>query len=311
MHWHRKKKNEPAENPDIVYLHKPEPCVCGGNTTTLDKSAPHVITSRDIVYFEVFSALHGDAVGSDGGPIGYISAFAAPDGEGTFIMLQESEWPRESAERRASWAWIKGSVFPALAEIAEKHEFAKNNGYSSFTHGLPENFGGAINVKYASGEKIYVADNQGAVLTTEAATDIAKVFGDALKGERIAIPKAERIAAIRFSETRGDGGYTKAELTVSPDGTAVNRRESKYDGPTVYRSEKAVDAETVAKIRRNIDENGLLAWGGLPDIGYKFSSDSEMTFVLDDGSEITVRDGRQTPDSISRGYFKVELEIKT
>lgn len=311
MFRHRKKKEEPGENPNIIYLSKPDPVACGGRTAKLDKSAPHVITSRDIVYFEVFSALHGDAVGSDGGPIGYISAFAAPDGEGTFIMLQESEWPRESAERRASWAWIKGSVFPALAEIAEKHEFAKNNGYSSFTHGLPENFGGAINVKYASGEKIYVADNQGAVLTTEAATDIAKVFGDALKGERIAIPKAERIAAIRFYEKRKNGGYTVAELTIAPDGTAVNRKESKYDGPTVYNSEKAVDAATVANIRRNIDETGLLAWGGLPDTGYKSGSDSEMTFVFSDGSETTIRSGRLVPDAIKQGYFNVQLEITT
>ena len=311
MFRHRKKKEEPGENPNIIYLSKPDPVACGGRTATLDKSAPHTIVSHEMVLFDVFSALHGGAIGSKGGPIGYISAFAVPDGEGTFILLEESEGFFTGGERTTEWAWIKKDIFPALCDVAEKHGFAKNNGYSSFTHGLPQNFGGTINIKYASGESIYVADNQGAVISEEAASEIAKLFGEALSSERFRIPEAEGITAIRFYEKRKNGGYTVAELTIAPDGTAVNRKESKYDGPEIYKSEKEVDPETVAAIRRNIDDTGLLAWSGIPDNGFKSINDSELTFVFADGSETAVRSGRLVPDAIKQGYFNVQLEITT
>ena len=311
MFWNRKKADKPDEDGDIIYLHKPEPCVCGGNTTTLNKKAPRTIESHEMVFFEVFSALNGEATGSKGQEISYISAFAAPDGEGTFVFLEESEWFGRGAEREHSAAWVKGDIFPALADIAEKYGFVKNNGYSSHTAGLPDNFGGVINIKYASGEWIKVSDNQSAVISAEAATEIAKAFCEAMKGERLNIPKAEDITAIRYDCVRKDGGYTKAELTVLPDGTAVNRRESKYDGPQVYNSEKPVDAETVAEIKKNIDETALLAWGGLPGNGFDYTEDSQLSFVLKDGREITVRSGREIPDRLRDGFFNVQLEITT
>ena len=304
------KKNDKKDG-DVIVIREPEPDVCGGNTATLDRSAPKTITSREMTLFEASCALYGEAEGSKGGRLNRISAFAAPDGEGTFALLDESYEDQERSGNDVSWAWIKGDIFAELCDIAEEYGFAKNNGFSSFTNGLPDNFGGVINVKYASGERIYVSDNQSPVISCEAATKIAKTFARAIAGKKINIPKAEEIKVVRFCESRDDGHYAKAELTILPDGTAVNRKESKYGGPEVYKSEKTIDAATVEAIRENIDETGLLAWGGLPDDGFARREKAELTFVLENGKEITVENGRQVPDRLQNGFFDLQLEITT
>ena len=53
------------------------------------------------------------------------------------------------------------------------------------------------------------------------------------------------LCEIRFSESRKNGGFTEATLTLKPDGTGENAKKSKYDGPEVYKSIKEVDKETV------------------------------------------------------------------
>ncbi len=105
-----------------------------------------------------------------------------------------------------------------------------------------------------------------------------------------------------------NGGFTRAELSILPDGTGSNKKRSRYDDPKVYESEKPVDRETVDAIKKNVADTGLLAWAGLPDCSY-ISGDKRLTFVFSGGERISVRGGRNVPDQLSGGFFNVELEM--
>ena len=289
----------------VVVLKRTRKGECGGTDATLDKSAPKTIVSEEMTLFDVTSALHGD------GALGYVSAFAAPAGEGTFLFLETGESFQRRAEKSASWALVKADVFPALARLARECELAKQNGYHSKTHGLPENFGGSVRIEYKSGERISYSDNQTPILTLEEGEKIASLFREAMAGEKVALPDAGSLVEIRFAEERENGAFTHAHLTINADGTATNKKSSRFDDPTVYESEKDVDAKSVAAIRRSIADTGLLAWAALPANGYGFSADKSLTFVFANGSEITVRDDRLVPDQLRRGFFNVELEMTT
>jgi len=310
-----KKKNGETENDDIVILRKTAPGTCGGTDAYLDKKAPNTIVSEDMISFDVTSALgySQEQFPEPYGKMGYVSAFAEPAGEGTFVFLSKGDVPRRLAEKTKSWAVIKKNVFPELDRIVRENDIAKNNGFHSTTHGLPENFGGGIYIEYASGEKISISDNQSPVLSVKTAVEIARFFDEALKSERVELPDVSSVKEIRFSEERKNGGFTKAVLTLLPDGTGVNAKKQKFDSPEVYETEKPVDADTVSKIKSVIVEKGLFAQALLPEENNRFSinENKTLTFVLEDGAEITVKNRRVLPKPISGGFFDIELEMTT
>ncbi|MBQ7625282.1 MAG: hypothetical protein IJS65_08405 [Clostridia bacterium] len=296
------------EKGDIVILRQTKPEMCGGTDATLDKSAPKTINSRDIVYFKAFSALGG--VPEKGG-LEYLSAFAAPAGENTFIFLEKSDCAfRRRDEKDTAWALIKENVLPALADLIKECGLAESNGFHSETHGLPENFGGRVSVKYASGEKISFSNNQSPILSYETGVKAAAFFDRALKCERAPLPDLSALTQIRFSEERKDGGYTKCSLTLNPDGTWTNRKSQCFDPPKVYEGEKQVNAETVAAIKKAVSDCGVLAWEKLPQSEYSYGGEKTLTFVFG-GAEVSVKGGRVLPDEISRGFFDIELELVT
>lgn len=292
---------EPEDQPEIIIVRETEPDVTGGTDTTLDPSMPSEIVSTQMTLFDVTSVLPD---GADG--IGFVSAFAAPAGKGSFLFLETGD---DRGERSQTWALVPEDVFPALSALTAACDLAANNGYHSETHGLPENFGGIIRILYASGEMIYVSDNQSPVLTAEAGEQIAAFFAGRMGGERVPLPDPVTLRAIRFEETRDDGGFTRAVLTISEDGSGQVEKQSSYSDPTVYETSSEMDAATVAAIRERINASGILAWAGLPDNGIRFSWDKQMTFVFADATEITVQEDRLLPDQIHGGFFDIELEI--
>lgn len=308
------KKKKEDEN--IVVLKKTEPGMCGGTDATQDKSAPTEIKSDEMILFDVKCAL-GDRVElvdeaqREVEEIGYISAFAAPAKEGTFLFFGKGGGFRRNDKKDSSWAYVKENVFPRLAVLVKEENLAKKNGFHSVTHGLPENFGGSVSVLYASGEKISFSNNQSPVISGETGKKIARFFDEATKGERVALPGVSELKEIRFAEERGNGGYTKATLTLLADGTGMNKKASRYDDPTVYESEKPVDSDAIAAIKKDIEKNGILAWESLPQRAYIPTRKKTLTFVFGDGREITVTDDKTLPDEISRGFFDIELEMTT
>jgi hypothetical protein len=297
---------------NIIILKSTRPNECGGTDATLDKSAPKEIKSEDIVLFDVTSAL-GFVVGDSGAKaekfsdIQYISAFASKCGENAFLFLQTASSHRADPEAPV-FSLVKGNIFPELDAIVKKYDLAKQNGYNSTTHGLPENFGGGVKIVYSSGERISFSDNQCPVLPRGAARETAKLIDSYLKRESIAAPDVSALKKIVFEEKR-EGGFTKATLSFLPDGTATNKKASQYDGGDIYESEKPVDAKTVLAVKSSIKDNGLLLWNRLPKNEYALEREKSLTFVFENGKEITVTNDRALPAALGGGFFCIELEM--
>ncbi len=316
----RKKPTEPQpEDPDsnIEILSKPGPLECGGTYATQDRSAPKVIESDEMTLFDVTSALGFPRDRDDKEHLSFVSAFAVPAyiGDfaylGVFMFLAKCGMYRCPEEETRKWALVGSNHMTDLVQLVKDHDLARDNGYHSRTHGLPEDFGGSVRIEYAGGERISFSDNQSPILRLDAAGEIVRLFEKAMSDNLISLPRTDTIREIRFDEERKDGGYTRSVLTFNPDGTGSNHKQSKYDGPTVYESTKPVDAETVADIMKNIDETGILAWQYLPSNGHPYGAEKKITFVFEDGSEACVRGDRLVPDQLGRGFFDIELEMTT
>ena len=148
----------------IKILSQTKPPACGGTDATLDTKAPKEIQSNDLVYFDVFSALNPPQQlwQNREETLGFIAAYAAKTPGGTFVFLKKSNGYR-GKDNESSWALLKADLTPDLCELVRECNIAKNNGFHSRTHGLPENFGGDIDIRYGSGERISISNNQSPV----------------------------------------------------------------------------------------------------------------------------------------------------
>ena len=296
----------------IKILKKTEPGMCGGTDATQNEDAPKTIKSENMILFDVTSAFGGMIEPDADEQFGYISAFAAPSDGGTFMFIEKNDgFFGFNAARTYSFAHVKANPFPELAKLVKEFDLAKNNGFHSTTHGLPENFGGSVTIKYESGEKIDFSNNQSPIFSQKFAAAVSKLFKTFMDGEKVKLPDVSLLTKIYFEERRKNGGYTKATLTINEDGTATNEKQSKYDDTRVYESTKPVDAETVENIKRNIVNTGFLSWSGLPEMNYSFLNDKSITLYFKTGEEITVKGNKTAPDRISRGFFNIELEMTT
>ncbi len=300
-----KKKN-------VVVLQKPPENACGGTTKTYDKNAPKTITSDKMVFFSVTSALsYRRNTGSDGKELGYISAFAVPSDNGTFLFLEAAEGHRKLGTTK-KWALVKADIFPALVPLVLECNLVSQNGLHSRTAGLPENFGGDVLVEYENGETIDFSNNQSPVISHETANKIYNTFKTYLDGEKAALPSFDALTAVRFSEERKDGGYTRAKLTRLPDGTGINEKTSKYSGtPTVFESKKETGADVFDVIKNSIENCGILGWENLPQRESLIGSKKTLTFVFADGKKITVSDTANVPYELRHAFFDIDLEMTT
>ena len=297
---------------DIEIISSTGKGMCGGTDAYIDWSLPKVISSEDMIFFKAESALNApDRAERNIEPLGFVSTFAAPCGGGTFLFHEYGRGFSRYDERIFSLSLVKENVFPALCALVKRLDLAKDNGFHSKTHGLPENFGGSIDIKYSSGEKISISNNQSPVLSREAGFEISQFFIGAMKGEKVALPDAKDLAVIRFDEERSDGGFTRVALTLNADGTGTNKRSSRYDAPTVFKSERSVSAETVQNINKTIETAGLFAWEHLPEKSYSSNKNKTLTFVFRNGQELTVRADRAVPERIGGAFFDIELELAT
>ncbi|MBP5617870.1 MAG: hypothetical protein J6X61_01805, partial [Clostridia bacterium] len=295
----------------IVVLKQTAPNTCGGTDATLDRAAPKEIASDALIWFDGDCVLpYKDVARRDDGScpafLGYVHAFAAAAGEDTFLLLETGDSFHGREERKTDWALIRGNKMPDLARLIRDLDLARQNGYHSQTHGLPENFGGAVRASYATGETISFADNQGPILSREQGEALADWFTSTMAGERVPLPALDTLTAVRFEEKRENGGFTEAVLTLA-DGRVARR--SRYDDPTVYESEKTLDADAIAALKDTVAQTGLLAWERLPAREFAGGREKTLAFTFADGSTVTVRDDRVLPGSVSRGFFEVELPL--
>ena len=210
------KKDTQIENDeDIIVLKKTKPIECGGTDATQDRKAPKAIISKDMYYFETESALGYVDIYSEEDPLAYINAFAVKTEKGSFISL-ETRGGRYYDEKKQYLAYVTYDIFPELVKLVNDNEIAKDNGFHSRTHGLPEDFGGSVNIRYASGEKISFSDNQSPILSMKVAKLIRQVFLNALKKEPVVLKDIKSLKEIRFHE-EFDGGYVNVTLKINDD----------------------------------------------------------------------------------------------
>ncbi|MBP5203315.1 MAG: hypothetical protein J6Z16_01555 [Candidatus Methanomethylophilaceae archaeon] len=286
------------------------PMMCGGTDAYRDNNAPKKILSKDMTLFDVNSSFSILALPPEydcRNRLWYLSAFAARSGNGTFVQM--AKVTEQRGPKKSSIAFVKRDVMPDLVDLVNESDLAKSNGNHSNTHGLPENFGGSVFVKYASGETISISNNQCPVIPYDAALRIASLFESFMGEEKVPLKDLSGLREVHFSEERGDG-YTRAVLTFNADGTGTNRKNSRY-GANEYESEKPVDAETMSRIKKTIESCGMLAWAGLPENDFKPVSKKSMAFVFDDGETVAIEDNRDVPYSIGNGFFTIELEMAT
>ena len=310
MFFKKKPQTDTDIDPDIIVLKKPAPNTCGGTYATQRKNAPTEIESEDMTMFMADTSFSTMVVEIEAGEerIDSISAYAAPAQGGTFLYLCKGV---RYESRLASVALVKADIMPELVKLVNEQKMAQGNGYHSNTAGLPENFGGSVDIRYASGEQISYSNNQTPIFGYDTGMMIAQVFESAMQGERVPLPDVKDLVKILFEEQRKNGGFTKAELTINDDGTGSNKKLSRYEDPKVFESEKPVEREAIDTIKKSITGCGMLAWNGLPSSGSSLNGNKRLTFVFKDGSEVSVTDGLMLPFGISGGFFNIELEMTT
>ncbi len=282
--------------------------ICGGTTRNVDSSAPKTINSRKMTFFTAESSFETLAVdrstlGEYGG-LDFISGYAARLRGGSFLTLDARF---SGGERGLEWAYISGDVFPTLDALAREYELAKNNGYHSFTHGLPMNFGGSLSARYESGEEISFSDNQTPIFQIELAIKLFKLFKDAMKGERAAFPEVGELCAVRFYEELGDG-YTRFELEKR--GEELNlKKVYKFDDPRVSEYNEKASPEKLDRISAIVRDSAIILWDDFPKRSFGMVIKKSLTFAFSDGSEITIQDDRLLPAPLSGAFYKIETEL--
>ena len=284
--------------------------MCGGTSRSVDETAPKTIQSDCMTFFKVVTDMQVIAEICDPSTpnlwINYIYAFAIPVDGGSMLFLSANDGYKRN---ESSWALVKYDIFPELVELVRDASLAASNGKNSFTNGLPKNFGGEVRIEYDSGEMIRYSDNQSPVTSKAFGRELYALFTEAMKAEKIPVPSAEKIKAVRFSEDYGEGCYTRIELEDNGDGTCVYRSKRKYDSPQVYEDEKILPDELMKLIREKADRNGMLMWDRLPANKFHFGEVKYLSFVFEDGSEVTVSNDRLLPEPMAGAFFAIELEL--
>jgi rhodanese-related sulfurtransferase len=141
----------------------------GGTSDYTDHDAPKKVDSREIVSFEFGITVMGDAPED--------SILTARRYDFTAKLEDGAVTCTRSWDGNEPVTFTKdGEFLENLQKIVEKFDFAQYNGYESFTHGLPDDFGENFRIEYASGEKIYASDNQGLFMPIGSAEELAELF---------------------------------------------------------------------------------------------------------------------------------------
>jgi hypothetical protein len=249
--------------------------ICGGTTRSQDAAAPMEILSRDLVFFKA---------GAEFGHRGMQSrVYAAKAEKGIYIVIAEEE-PR--------FALLSPDCdfLTRLDTLVREYHLIRDNGHHSHTAGLPEDFGGSIDIRYASGEFISKSDNQSPIISQEADQAIRKTFLDAITSyPRIKLPDPSLIQKVEYRE-QGKDNYSL--LTFSRNGeTAKLSSENQYStSGTIYKKEAQVPSSAFDRIIDDAKKYCLFGLGGVEK--YHSStlqiSEQTLTYELSNGSKMVV-----------------------
>jgi len=147
-----------------------EPPVDGGTTDTTDPDAPKTVDSSEITSFRCkVSLLSFDLPESGRLRAERYELTAKREGGAVTCTRYRPETGEET--------FTGTPDFPErLQEIVSKHDLAAFNGISTFTSGLPDDFGATLEIEYASGESIRASSNDDMFLPLECVEDLCVLF---------------------------------------------------------------------------------------------------------------------------------------
>ena len=154
------------------------------------------------------------------------------------------------------------SALDALQNLIDRHQLVKNNGFSEHVSGLPPAYGGALSVKYASGETLRISSNQSLPIPIEAVDDFDDYFITlaAHAGSRIfnAEPPEHELTYFQI-EHRAPGvhessGLHESYMYASGEGhkkgrTARLKRTRQNESGEPFAQEATLPAEDIAQLR--------------------------------------------------------------
>lgn len=290
--------------------------MCGGATDHYDSTAPQEIQSTEVVYFSISTSLT-TLVGQ--GRYSQFYAYASKLECGNLIVLNAY---RTRGEADSFCTVITDDIFPQLDAIVRKYNLASRNGSHHSVSGLPQNFGGSIDIKYASGEFIDKSNNQSPMFSGDCADETADLFLSYYeKGTRPEAPCGADIEACRYAEERSDGGYKRLTLAVNEESGKWHISSREYFAPfkikskdsasgetlisnPVYEKDRDLDAEDpMAQFREAFDASCMFAWPYLPKRSGKMYDDyaKSVTFIMKDGSEIKAEERHKIPYAAKGG----------
>ena len=224
--------------------------VNGGRDENWDKNAPKEIKSEDLIYFDSWFANNETQelewgkyffkaeLGEDGKVTG---SYYYMDKNGDFAPL---EFPFET----------DASIMKEINEIVKESKIVAWNGYYGHTNGIPENYGFAIDAKYASGERLYCSDNAGNYFSEETMLALNNLFYERSGAKEY--HSTDRLQNVYYSIYEQDVYGFYATIFEGPDGIVRYSVSENADGKGTWvpKREGEVSADLLQKINEIYEE---------------------------------------------------------
>lgn len=138
-----------------------------------DPDAPKTIESNEMVSFECEISFYG-ITEDDSDYYGRNYNLSAIENEG--VVSCKIDWRGRDGEGNGRSYTTDKSFLEALRTIVIMYDIAGFNGHSHSVSGLPDMYGIRLDIRYSSGERIYIYNNQDHVIPLEAAESIVTLF---------------------------------------------------------------------------------------------------------------------------------------
>jgi len=205
-------------------------------------------------------------------------------------------------------ALVDEGVFAELQKIVEKYNFIKNNGNSHLINGLPQNFGGSMDIRYSTGDTISFCDNQSPIMGPDAGAEIADVISRYMTEKSIKPLDSKDIVSVRYREDN-DGGYSDYLLEGN---RLISESKFSFGDGKIFKNEKVVPADSLEKIRKMVDAGMLLNWKGLMEIPNPVfpNKKQQVIFTMKDGSRHSINSGMKGPGPANNSAFDIQMYLQ-
>lgn len=283
----------------------PMPEMCGGSVENRVAGLSETIKSDEIVSLGIscnFSIVIGEF------KYRYVSLYAVRMKDDKTYIFFTLDRNNESV-----YAITDFNILEKLQLLVREYNLSRNNGYSHYVNGLPDNFGGTININYASGERIYRSDNQSSVISPEATDKMAELFIEAAS-DRYCSANAVKGKLVDFDYNEYNSATdSRSVYHLKKDGNEyILYRENRYPkfSENVYTKEVRVGRQVIEKLEGAFKRQWLNGFERfVAETDPKAFESIVLTYVFDDGSRYTVNSDLKLPFYMSNLCFDIHMYL--